>query len=296
MDASFLGTDGSGGTGQATEHYIVQVLAGDIDSVRARLASSLARFGYTILEDEPTLHARRPARGWGVWYVSMDVLDYPTALTIRLKAEGPLKTRAAFVYVVKHPYLARGDKDILAREAGALAALATQRAGGAICIACGTEATEDSRFCRRCGAPMAAGAPELEVLRMSADVRAGQTAIHGALGLLTFCCLAALVAVAYAAGQWGDVSKPLRLLAIFGTFGLWLSWIFTVFGAVRMRSALASKRPARQEIALEPYPAARPAALAPPAEAVSVTEGTTELFDQVPQDRPIVYRKGGNTV
>jgi hypothetical protein len=298
MDTFYLGTDGTGGSGQTSEHYTIQVLAGDVDSVRARLVAALGRLGYLILEEDHPLHARRPARGWGQWFASADVLDYPTALTIRLKAEGPLKTRATFYYVVQHPYLTKGDRGVLVREAEALAALAQQRGVGAICVACGTEATEDTRFCRRCGTPMAAGAPELEVLRLSADVRAGQTTMRAMFGTLTVLCIAAVVAIAYAAGFWSELPKAARLLAIFGTAGLWVCWIMSLFVMQRICSALTAKRGQRQELTLEAGAAglaARTAALAPPAEVMSVVEGTTELLEESRPDRPMVYRKGGNT-
>lgn len=283
MDTSSFGSSGMTASSGTSEHYVVQVLAGDMETVRARLAAAVERVGYMILEEEPAIHARRGARGWATWLSSADILEYPAVLTVRLKADGPTKTRATFCYAVKHPYMGRADQAILAREAEAIAALASPRPGGAICVACGTEATEDSRFCRKCGAPMAAGTPELEILRMKAEARAGQTSFSFSLFFATLSSLLLLVGLVVAAGSWFELPKPLRLLVIFGSLGVWLTWLTAVFGALRLRNVLSeakSVQPAPQTF--ERGPAGEPSrpALAAPPEPVSVTEHTTELLGE----------------
>lgn len=189
-------------TYHTTEHYLRRVLAGDVASVRFRLVNALERLGYDILDDEESvIRGRRAARGWGTSYSSADVLDYPMTLIVKLKAQGEHATRATFDYVVKHPSLSKGEKEILTREAEAISALATVRAVERICLACGTESTDDSRFCRRCGAKMTVETNELEILRMSAEIRAGHTSV-----------VAAFIA---AAGGFGLTVAA--LIAIFGS-------------------------------------------------------------------------------
>jgi hypothetical protein len=60
-------------------------------------------------------------------------------------------------------HLTKGDRQTLAREAQAIAALATERGAISACPSCGTQVTDESNFCRRCGAPLELDLPELEV-------------------------------------------------------------------------------------------------------------------------------------
>ena len=278
MDTSSFESSGASGT---SEHFVVQVLAGDMETVRPRLAAAVERLGYMILDESPAIHARRGARGWATWFSSADILEYPTMLTVRLKSDGPSKTRATFCYGVKHPYMGSADQAILAREAEAIAALASPRPGGAICFGCGTEATEDTRFCRKCGAPMASGAPELEILRMKAEARAGQTSFYFSLFFATAASLLLLAGLVAASGSWYELSKPFRIFLIFSSLSLWLTWICAVFGAVRLRRVLSESRsmqPAPRTYQSGPLPEPSRAALPSPPEPVSITEHTTELL------------------
>src|SRR4028118_834093 len=124
--SDFIDVGGYGS--QTTEIYLKRVLAGNVESVRSRLGVVLERLGYDLLEEEPALHGRRGARGWGVWYSSADVFDYPMTLFIRLKSAGEHSTHATFDYTIKHPWLSQGEKEVLTREAEAIVALATTRA------------------------------------------------------------------------------------------------------------------------------------------------------------------------
>lgn len=170
--------DVSGGYGsQTTEIYLKRELVGSVESVSARLIAALERLGYDVIEDQPAILGRRGARGWGTWWGSADVLDYSMTLVIRLKPIGDHSTRATFDYKVSHPWLSKGDKEVVSREVEAITALATMRSADKLCAACGTEAMDDSRFCRRCGAPMTAEQTELDVLRMAAETRAGHTSV-----------------------------------------------------------------------------------------------------------------------
>ncbi|HXG65039.1 MAG TPA: zinc ribbon domain-containing protein, partial [Blastocatellia bacterium] len=177
-----MGTDhswmsDSGNWSGTSEHVAVHVIAGDIEDIRAGLAGALERLGYHVIVEEPFLKARRGARGWGKCQSSANILDYPATLSIYLKSERPNLTRASFEYVIKYPWLMKGDKQVLSQEAKTLAALALTRARATVCPGCGTEATDDSRFCRRCGAPMTAEAPEIEALRLMTETNAGRSTL-----------------------------------------------------------------------------------------------------------------------
>ena len=261
-----------------TEHYLRNVLIGDSKSVRVRLIAALERLGYDILDDdELVVRGRREARGWGTSYSSADVLDYPMTLIVKLKPQGDHATRATFDYVVKHPSLSKGEKEILTREAEAISALATVRAIDKICSACGTESTDDSRFCRRCGAKMSVESSELEVLRMSAEIRAGYTSV-----VSTFVASLAGFGVTGAALIWmlvtGSFVKGIGTLVVIGFALNFLSLIFVSFGWNRVRRSLARPQ-APDELIAEPAPPLLfPVGSQPPTPIGSVTDRTTNLL------------------
>lgn len=295
--SDFVDTSGYGS--QTTEIYLKRVLAGNVESVRARLGVALERLGYDIVEEEPALHGRRAARGWGVWQSSADVLDYPMTLVVRLKSAGEHATHATFDYTIKHPWLSKGEKEVLTREAEAIVALATARATEKVCTICGTEATDDSRFCRRCGAPMTSEQAELDVLRMAAESRAGHTSVVTS-------AILSLASIAVALIAWVVFLKK----GTVSTKGLWfvivLMGVLTLFNFLvgrfawqRLNAALATKR---EEIRTLPgsqvntLPHVEPAALPPRHVGRSVTEGTTELLNAQPREQePLHLRRGGDT-
>ena len=265
-----------------TEHYLRKVLVGDIASVRVRLVSALERLGYDILDDEEhIIRGRRQARGWGASYSSADVLDYPMTLIVKLKQQGDLATRATFDYVVKHPSLSKGEKEILTREAEAISALATVRMADKICGACGTESTDDSRFCRRCGTKMDVERSELEILRMSAEVRAGHTSVVSAF--VTSTVATVFVGGAYIAMLVGGFvpAKGIGILFIVGLMVAIIGNICAGFGWNRMNRALRRKpaeiapETAPGEILSFPARVEGPPSKLPPG---SVTERTTNLL------------------
>ena len=235
--------DVSGGYGsQTTEIYLKRELVGSVESVSARLIAALERLGYDVIEEQPAILGRRGARGWGTWYGSADVLDYSMTLVIRLKPIGDHSTRATFDYKVSHPWLSKGDKEVVSREAEAITALATMRSADKLCAACGTEAMDDSRFCRRCGAPMTAEQTELDVLRMAAETRAGHTSVVTSTMLSLVSILIALLAVVAIAvkgslslkASWGWIGF-LGVISLFNFFVGWCAW-------GRLNSALRHKR------------------------------------------------------
>jgi hypothetical protein len=273
------------GLSGSTEIYLKRVLAGNSESVRKRLTAALERLGYDVIEEEPALLARRGAKGWGMWGGSADVLDYAMTLTIRLKPTGANSTRATFDYNIKHPWLSQGDKEILTREAEAITALASVRAADNICGACGTESTGDSRFCRRCGAPMTSDQAELDVLRMSAEARAGHTSVASSAflaGITTLLTILTLVIIGTGFGG-ANILKILTAIAVLsGGIGL-LNLLVTRFAWKRLNNALRLKIEERQSLPIRTAPEITgfeaddsPQELA----GMSVTEGTTRLLDE----------------
>jgi hypothetical protein len=167
-----------GGTNTAhmlgiSEHTVVRVMAGDIETLRKRLCDAIEELGYRVMSENP-LRAKHGARGSGTYYMSANALDYPTTLEIGFRQQSAGSTRVTFEYQVVHGHYGKGDRQTLTREAEAIIALAAQRAAVTNCLVCGADFLGDSRFCRRCGAPAISAIPaEIEVLRLTANVRAG---------------------------------------------------------------------------------------------------------------------------
>ncbi|MBK6750842.1 MAG: zinc ribbon domain-containing protein [Pyrinomonadaceae bacterium] len=265
-----------------TEHYLRKVLVGDIKSVRVRLIAALERLDYDILDDDDhVVRGRRQARGWGTSYSSADVLDYPMTLIVKLKEQGEHATRATFDYVVKHPSLSKGEKEVLTREAEAISALATVRALDKICSACGIESTDDSRFCRRCGSKMVVESNELEILRMYSEIRAGHTSV-----VTTFIVSAASTVImgsALLAMLLNGVvfGKGIAALLVIGMVLSFLSTVFVCFGWNRMNRSLKRSQNERElmgsSTSVLPFPdrSNQFELETPPA---SVTERTTNLL------------------
>lgn len=261
-----------------TEHYLRRVLVGSRDSVRNRLVAAMEMLGYNILDDEDgVVRGRREARGWGSSYSSADVLDYPMTLMVKLKPQGEHATRATFDYVVKHPSLSKGEKEILTREAEAISALATVRSVDKICSACGTESTDDSKFCRRCGTKMSIESSELEVLKMSAEIRAGHTSVVATFftSLTAFCVTGGALLWMVLAGTF---AKGIGTLVVIGLFLILLSLVFIGFGWNRVNRSLRRQKPL-EEARSEPAPPLQfPVNSRDPNFVGSVTERTTNLL------------------
>lgn len=268
-----------------TEHYHKRVLAGDAESVRFQLVDAMERLGYDILDDETNIiRGRRGARGWASAYASADVLDYPMTLIVKLKANGPHATRATFDYHVKHPSLSRGEVAILTREAETISSLATVRSLEKICPACGSEATDDSRFCRQCGSPMTVQSSDLEFLRMAAEVRAGYTSVVATSLVLTASTLllgGTLLAMLLSGVTFGPAFTTLLIIGLVASF---INIFFSAFGWNRISRALKLKKaepPVLQDQRTAGLTAAPPTFAAdremfPP----SVVEATTNLLDR----------------
>lgn len=271
---------------QTTEHYLKRVLVGDIESVRSRVIAALERVGYDIVDDENSvIRGRRAAAGWGTFYSSADVLDYPRTLVVRLKPSGEHATRVTFDYLIKHPSLSAGEKDILTREAEAISSLATVRNLEKLCAACGTESTDDSRFCRRCGSPLTVESTELELLNMAAEVRAGYTSVVASEFILLASTLSIAIAFAAALVSGAALTKGAIVLFATGLLLAVMTMVFTGFGWYRFSRALKRKPKADTETSFRPPMSIdstlnedriSPGTRLP----MSVVEGTTSLLDQ----------------
>lgn len=265
------------------DYRVTRVLAGDAETLRPRLVEAVERLGYQVIYDEAALVARRGTRGMGSSGCSLDVTDYPTELVVTLRSKGSSASLATFNFTVKNYYYkTKGDRATFEREAEAIAALALAQGSAAACGACGTETTDDSRFCRRCGAPVALAEPaELEVLRMTAGSRAAQKNVVAALIALLVTLIPAVLLM------WlGGSPKTARVAVLLAVTG-WLVGLFTIAAASwRLHKTLnpARERGAADEaqagIAVRALAAPRATNALPPRNAqASVTEGTTELLD-----------------
>ncbi len=276
--------DGTNSTDQTTEIYVKKILAGNIGEVRRQLIVAIEAMGYDLIEEDPHIIGRRGAKGWGVWMSSADVLDYPMTLTVRLKSVGQNSTRATFDYVIKHPFLNKSEKAVVAQEAVTIAAISKKQAIERLCAACETESTGDSKFCRQCGAPLTSEHVESEMLRMMAEVCAGKTSVVASslLMIASVIILAAFIVLNYLGRI--ETPKAIFIFLMLGGVTALPAILCSFFGWNRINRAL--DKSAEQKIIIpqhtpESLETGEFAALPPPRSSpASVTEGTTNLLDE----------------
>jgi ribosomal protein L40E len=271
MTESFSG--GNNAMGMISEHDLTRVMAGQVESVRQRLAIALEQLGYRVMSENP-LRARHSARNGATYFMSANALEYPTRLEISLKPQGNGATQVTFDYQVQHGAFGKGDRQTLTREAEAIIALASQRAQAMSCVGCGAEVAADSRFCRKCGAPISVSAPaELEVMRLTAGTRAGYQWTWIGVGILLFGAVFPLLATV--------ANKPMKMMVIWALVSAFGAW---ALGAGLRRTHLTlNPREEKDEARL---PTSAPAViptpitneLSQPAVYRSITEGTTDLL------------------
>jgi hypothetical protein len=274
--------DMSGGNYSVGEHTTRRVMAGDVETVRARLVYALESLGYTVVSENPLQARRRKQKN----IVSADFTEHARKLAVGLRQGGAAATQVTFDFAVTHGgCMTKGDLLTLEREADAFVALAQATPATGLCRSCGTENGGDARFCRLCGAPSASGAPaELEVLRLTAASRAGLQEIVGGL-LIAVLALAGALAMILT-GRPKAVNIGWGILVVGELVGWWMA----LYGMARVHRALNRKADAKLSIAADAartLPHARDAAL-PPAH-FSVTEGTTELLGSAPREREKVH-------
>ncbi|HEX2270415.1 MAG TPA: zinc-ribbon domain-containing protein, partial [Pyrinomonadaceae bacterium] len=210
-----------------------------------------------------------------------------------LKQTNDVSVLAAFNYEIQsYMSMTKGDRQTLLREAEAIVALVTERLAASTCRACGTQVTDESHFCRRCGAPMVMELPELEVLRLTRGARGSyQNMFVGLCALL----LALLTLVPLFIVNGGRIWLPLLGVGIpFASYGL-----FLLIQATWQLHHTLNPKPAKS-IGQPELMAARSASVTtalPPARPVpSITEATTDLLSM--NDRRVpepVRRKDPNT-
>lgn len=256
-----------------SDHDLTLAIPGEVGSVRARLVDAIQKLGYKVLGEQP-IYAKRTAKGSACWDCSLNVLDYPTTLTVSLKQTNDASVLATFSYEIKsYMRMTKGDRQTLAREAEAAVALATERHAMSACRACGTQVMDESHFCRRCGAPLVFDVPELEVLRLTRNARDSFHAI--VLGM--FVMLLALLTVVPVFLVKGKIYAPLFWIGVpLASYALYL----LIQGAWELHRTLNPK-PATKTVTTNAYPAFNTSvttALPPAPVNRSVTEGTTELL------------------
>lgn len=276
------------------DHDLTLAIPGEVGIVRQRLVEAVQKLGYKVLGEQP-LYAKRRAHG-ACSAFSLNVLDYSTTLTISLKQTNNLAVLAAFNYEIESYMMTRADRQMLQREAEAIVALATERVAVSTCRACGTQVTDESHFCRRCGVPMVLEIPELEVLRLTKATRGSYLNIFVGISALLLALLTTLplFIVNGARIMWPMVGVGIP----FASIGL-----FLLIQATWQLHRTLNPKPAKS-IALN---AAQPAfsasqsvsvttALPPASPRASITEATTDLLSMNDRRTPEpVRRKDPNT-
>lgn len=267
MSAEFLGTSTT-----ISDHDVTLTITGDIDSLRPRLIEAVQKLGYKVLGEQP-IYAKRSAQCGARSGCSFEALDYPTRLTIQLKQVNDIAVVATFNYEVKsYMRITKGDRQTLLREAEAMVALASGRSSVSACPACATPVTDDSHFCRRCGAPLVIEVAELEVLRLT---RKSRTAYHNLVMGVVILFVTSLLLLPLFRVDPKAFKVLVLFVSAFGAFGLFalLQGIWQLHFTLNSKSsqpALAQTTPAFAA----PLTRALPATSAH----ASVTEGTTELL------------------
>lgn len=274
-----------------SDHDLTLAIPGEIASVKLRLIEALRQLGYKVVGEQP-LQAKRGRQGAASYDCSVNVLDYPTAVTISLKQTNDVAVVATFNYEIKScMHTTQGDRQTLAREAEAIAALATERSAMSACRACGTKIVDESHFCRRCGAPIVLDVPEVEVLRLTRGARGGYHNIFvGMIGLL----LTALTTLPIFIVNGARISGPLLWAGIpLGSYALYVllhgMWdLHRTLNPTTLKNARASAKVFRSSVT-SALPATPPRA--------SITEGTTELLLPLKQGRDpeLIQRKDADT-
>jgi RNA polymerase subunit RPABC4/transcription elongation factor Spt4 len=248
------------------------------------LLEAVQKLGYKVLGEQP-IYAQRKAQCGARSGCSFEALDYSTRLTIVLKQVNNIAVVATFSYEVRsYMRMTKGDRQTLLREAQAITALANERFSVSACPSCATPVTDDSHFCRRCGAPLVIEVAELEVLRLTKKSRA---AYHNVLMGAMILIVAGLLVLPMLAVEPKTFKALLLIDTVMGAFGL-----FALLQGVRqLHFALNPK--AAEPATTQPAPVfAAPLTQAlPPATArASVTEGTTELLGKPRALEPVSSR------
>ena len=267
MSAEFLGTNTT-----ISDHDVTLTITGDIDSLRPRLIEAVQKLGYKVLGERP-IYAKRSAQCGARSGCSFESLDYPTQLTIQLKQVNAIAVVATFNYEVKsYMHMTKGDRQTLLREAEAMVALASGRSSVSACPSCATPVTDDSHFCRRCGAPLVIDVSELEVLRLT---RKSRTAYHNLVMGVVILFVTSLLLLPLFRVDPKAFKVLVLFVSAFGAFGLFalLQGIWQLHFVLNPGIAKQGVVPGAPALNA-PVTQALPTPVAP----ASITEGTTELL------------------
>lgn len=267
MSAEFLGTHTT-----ISDHDVTLTIAGEVESLRLRLIEAVQKLGYKVLGEQP-IYAKRNAQCGARSGCSFEALDYPTELTIQLKQVNEIAVVATFNYEVKsYMRITKGDRQTLLREAEAIVALASGRSSLSACPSCATPVTDDSHFCRRCGAPLVIEVAELEVLRLTRKSRA---AYHNVLMGVVILFITSLLLLPLFRIDPKAFKVMVLFVTAFGAFGLFalLQGIWQLHFVLNPGTAKHALSPAARALT-----APVTQALPPQFTQGSITEGTTELL------------------
>ena len=272
-----------------SDYDVTLAIPGEIGEVRARLVEAIQKLGYKVLGEQP-IYAKRSKQGVARWDCSINVLDYPTTLNVSLKEANDAAVLATFSYEVKsYMCMTKGDRKTLNCEAEAIIALATERLAISACRACGTQVTDESHFCRRCGAPFVLDVPELEVLRLTRNVRNSYHHIFVGVMAMFLAILTTLPAFITIGGRF---LTPLFAVGVpFACYGLFM----LISGIWQLHRTLNSDATKPMIVPQPAFKSSVTTAL-PPAPA-SVTEATTDLLSSIRDQRvkEPVFRRGRDT-
>jgi hypothetical protein len=267
MSAEFLGSNTT-----ISDHDVTLTIAGEVDSLRPRLIEAVQKLGYKVLGEQP-IYAKRSAQCGARSGCSFEALDYPTRLTIQLKQVNNIAVVATFNYEVKsYMRITKGDRQTLRREAEAMVALASGRSSVSACPACATPVTDDSHFCRRCGAPLVIEVAELEVLRLT---RKSRTAYHNLVMGVVILFVTSLLLLPLFRVDPKAFKVLVLFVSAFGAFGL-----FALLQGIWQLHFVLNPGTAKQGVAPGAPALTAPVtqALPTPVARASITEGTTELL------------------
>lgn len=274
-----------------SDHDVTLAILGDVESVRTRLSDALQQLGYRVLGEQP-IHAKRKTKGCAAYGCSFNILDYPTTLTISLKKTNNVAVLATFNYEIKsYAIITKGDRQTLGREAEALAALAAERLAVSACRACGTQVTDESHFCRRCGAPLVLDVPELEVLRLTSSTRSSYYNIFAGMMVMLSALLLVLLFFVIPGPR---IHWPLLWIG----FSLAASALFLALqGLWKLNRTLNPKSTRSIPTTVQPvFPATAVTTALPPARPMaSITEATTGLLSTNDRRVPEPVRRRDRT-
>ncbi|HEU4869881.1 MAG TPA: zinc-ribbon domain-containing protein [Pyrinomonadaceae bacterium] len=274
-----------------SDNDVTLAIPGEIASVRARLVEAIQKLGYKVLGEQP-IYAKRAKQGAACYDCSINVLDYATTLTVSLKQANDSAVLATFSYEIKsYMSMTKGDRQTLAREAEAVIALATERLAISACRSCGTQVTDESHFCRRCGAPLVLDVPELEVLRLTRNARGSYH--HIFVGFMTL-LLAVLTVLAMFIVNGAKLFGPMFWVGIpLLTYGLFM----LLRGTWQLHRTLNSDSTKMISTSQPAFRSSVTTALPPAPVNASVTEATTSLLSSVRDQRvkEPIHRKDPNT-